>query len=474
MKQLEKLIERIIYRVNINLREHGSFDVEPYIREIVPLNKLVKFYAFYGITSHHPLYFHFSNSNLAGSYFLGKCTVDNSVLYKSDIRGDELKIKGDIFHFQGADISLDHDERISISDSFLIKTLVHSYSHDPENLEEFIIKNTASTPYANIHGAPVEGCFLGPFSTIDLTTLHDCVIGRFAYVQVGEMNHQWVEPGSILIKKAEAFDFSYRFSENILNKYIWFNPGKGPRGIFMDFVENRKQDFQRVFDVVHLKSPMSVPSGASINRYSVWKGKSRVSENVLVAQRAYLENALLGKGSNAQENCYIINSKLEGLNVTAHGAKIINANLGKKTFVGFNSFLHGTPECMLNIGKDSIIMPHTIIDLNEPVNIPSGHLVWGYITNQADLKQHCIALDKLSAVDGEIKLGIMRFQGSGSVFVKAFRDRIEHILEANGAFFDGTKIKGHAQKGQNIAYNIIQPYPMGIQKGIYPTIDISL
>jgi hypothetical protein len=129
---------------------------------------------------------------------------------------------------------------------------------------------------------------------------------------------------------------------------------------------------------------------------------------------------------------------------------------------------------MLNIGKESIIMPHTIIDLKEPVNIPSGHIVWGYITNQADLERHCIALDKLSAVDGEIKLGIMQFQGSGSVFVKAFRDRIEHILEANGAFFDGTKFKGHAQKGQNIAYNIIQPYPMGSQKGLYPTIDIRL
>jgi carbonic anhydrase/acetyltransferase-like protein (isoleucine patch superfamily) len=474
LKQLEKLIERIIYRVNINLREHGSFDVEPYIREIVPVNKLSKFYAFYGITSHHPLYFHFSNSNLAGSYFLGKCTVDNSVLYKSDIRGDELKTKGDIFHFQGADIVLDHDEKIAISDSFLIKTLVHNYSHDPETLEEFAIKNTASTPYANIHGAPVEGCFLGPFSTIDLTTLHDCVIGRFAYVQVGEMIHQWVEPGSILIKKAEAFDFSYRFRENILNRYIRFMPGKGPRGIFIDFIENRKKDFQVIFDVVHLKSPMSVPPGASINRYSVWKGKSRVSENVLVAQRAYLENALLGKGSNAQENCYIINSKLEGFNVTAHGAKIINANLGEKTFVGFNSFLHGTPEFKLTIGNNSIIMPHTIIDLKEPLYIPSGHVVWGHITDKTDLEQHSLPLEKLSATNGEISMGAMRFEGSGSIFVKGFRDRIEHILEANGAFFDGTKYRGHAQKGQNIAYNIIQPYPMGSSKGIYPTIDIRL
>ncbi|MCJ7597006.1 MAG: transferase [Desulfobacterales bacterium] len=472
MKQLKKLIERIICRVNINLREHGSFDVGPYINEIVPINQLNKFYAFYGITSHHPLYFHFSHSSLAGSYFLGKCTVDNSVLYKSDIRGDELKERGDIFHFQGEDIAVDHDEKISISDSFLMKTLVHNYSHDPENLEEFIIKNTVSTPYANIHGAPVEGCFLGPFSTVDLTTLHDCVVGRFAYVQVGEMIHHWIEPGSILIKKPEAFDFSYRFPENILNRYITFSPGKGPGGMFMDFVEDRKHDFQRVFDVVHLKSPVPVPSGASISRYSVFKGKSEVRENVLVAQRAYLENALLGKGSNAQENCYIINSKLGGYNVTAHGAKIINARLDEKVFVGFNSFLQGHEGAKLTVGKGSIVMPHTIVDLEEPVDIPSDHLVWGYITNKRDLGEHSISLERLSGIDGEMKLGAMHFEGLGSAFVEAFQRRIEHILEANGAFFDGTRFRGHAQKGQNIAYNIIQPYPMGLQKGLYPTIDI--
>jgi len=472
MKQLEKLIDRIISRVNVNLREHGSFDIGPYVNEIVSINKLNRFYAFYGITAHHPLYFHFSHSNLAGSYFLGKCTVDNSVLYKSDIRGDELKEQGDTFQVQGEDITVDHDEKISITDSFLIKTLVHNYSHDPEDLEEFIIKSTFAAPYANIHGAPVEGCFLGPFSTIDLTTLHDCVIGRFAYVQVGEMTHHWVEPGSILIKRPEAFDFSYRFPENILNRYITFSPGKGPGGLFMDFVEDRKADFQRVFDVVHLKTPVPVPSGASISRYSVFKGKSEVSENVLVAQRAYLENAVLGRGSNAQENCYIINSRLGGYNVTAHGAKIINAGLEERGFVGFNSFLQGQEGAKLRVGKGSIVMPHTIIDLKEPVDIPAEHLVWGYITSRRDLEHHSISLERLAGVDGKVKVGAMHFEGLGSVFVQAFKNRIEHILEANGAFFDGTRFRGHAQKGQNISFNIIQPYPMGPQKGLYPTIDI--
>jgi hypothetical protein len=67
MTQLKKLIDRIINRVNINLRE-PAFDVGPYLRHLIPYNKFVKFYAFYGLSAHHPLLFRFSQSSLAGSF----------------------------------------------------------------------------------------------------------------------------------------------------------------------------------------------------------------------------------------------------------------------------------------------------------------------------------------------------------------------------------------------------------------------
>ena len=92
MKALKKLFDRIVQRVNINLREF-DYDVHPFVKDLVPFDQLVKFYGFYGITPHHPLDFQFRHSNLAGSYFLGKCRTTNSILYKSDIRGDELKKK---------------------------------------------------------------------------------------------------------------------------------------------------------------------------------------------------------------------------------------------------------------------------------------------------------------------------------------------------------------------------------------------
>ncbi len=472
MKQLEKLIDRIIRHVNIYLR-HFNFDSTPYLKRIIALTQFCKFYGFYGITAHHPLHFHFSSSNFAGSYLLGACKVDNSILYKSDIRGDELKSKGDVMTYRDICIPVERDEIIRIEDSFLIKNLVHNYSHDPEKPETFLIKCSAAMHYANIHGSPMVGCFLGPFSTVDLTALRDSIIGEFSYIQAGDLYKQRIGPGVIWVKHGDFFDFTYTFPQDVLKKYVNFTPGKTPSGIIMEFVEKRETDFQGIYDVVHLKSRVQVPPNASVNRYSVIKGSCHISQNVLVAQRAHLEDAWMGKGANAQENCYISHSRLEGLDITAHGAKIIHATLGQKVFVGFNSFLKGTPESPLVIGEKCIIMPHTIMDLKEPVTIDPETLVWGYITRQKDVPNHSLPLKDLMSVNKSRQIGRMRFNGSGEMFVNAFHHRIEHILEANCLYFDGKKGKGHAQKGQNISFNIIQPYPMGPMKGIYPTMDIN-
>ena len=472
MKELKTLFDRIVQRANINLREL-QVDVTPYISHLVSLEKLVQFYAFYGITPHHPLNFVFRHSNLAGSYFLGKCRVANSILYKSDIRGDELKKQGDVVNYEHFKIQVHRDEAIEIEDSFLIKTLVHNFSHDPETLEKFFITNTVSTHYANIHGSPTDGSFLGPFATVDLTTMNDCVLGTFSYIQAGEIGHLNIDPGTIWVRVPGVFNFLYNHPIDKLNHYIFFDQNKLPQGLLIDFVEDRKAAFQQIFEVVNVAPSVSVPNTASLDRFAVVKPKTHIGDNVLVAQRAYLQNSWLGKGANAQENCYIINSRLEGNNVTAHGAKIIEADMGENVFVGFNSFLHGRPDNRLAIGKDCIVMPHTIIDIKAPLSVPPGHLVWGMINDQTDLEANSISLAKLSKVDSNLSQGDMVFEGSGKTFVNAFRERIHHILEANGALYDGIKNKGHAQKNQNISFNTIQPYPEGALEGLYPTILIQ-
>ena len=388
------------------------------------------------------------------------------------MRGDELKEKGEIFRGEDFEIQIHDDEIIRISDSFLIKTLVHSNSHDPENPEEFVIQNTISMPYANIHGSPAEGSFLGPFSTLDLTKSHNSVLGDFSYVQVGELIHSMVEPGRVWINNPDVFDFSYQYPRETLDWYVKSQPGRNPSGIFMDFVEARKEAFQPVYDTFYIGDVCDLPRGSHLSQYALIKDSS-VGDNVLIAQRAYVESSYLGAGANAQENCYIINSRLEGKNVTAHGGKIINAIMEPKAFTGFNSFLRGGEHTPLRVGAESIVVPHTIIDLEESLEIPPRHVVWGIIRNKKDLATNMIALDDLMKVNGDHSMGAMRFQGDGARFVRSFQNRIEHILEANGAYFDGEQKIGHAQKKQHISFNTIQPYAVGELEGIFPTIHIT-
>lgn len=470
--QLEELIEHIVTRVNVNLRNPRA-DVRPFVSWLVGEDKFAQYYAFYALTPHHPLYFRFHNSSLAGTYFLGKCEVENAVLYKSDIRGDELKKKGTVVKVGNDDVAVYADEIISIRNSILLKTLVHNSSHDPESLEIFRIRNTVALHYSNIHGTCTEGLLLKPFGTVDLSTVHNCTVGVFSYVQVSELSHEHIGDGLVWVRVNDAFEFRYQYPAGALKKYVDYVPGETPRGEFMAFLDSRKEDFMPVYASIMPELPADVPESALVSPYSVVKGDTQIGENVLVAQRAYAENSLLGNGTNVQENGYIVNSVLEGMDVTAHGGKVIHCHMGQKVFTGFNSFLRGGATCPVRIGGDSIVMPHTIIDAEEAIDIPANSLVWGLITRQADLETHCMCLDDFAKLKGQFRLGRMSFEGAGKLFVDGFRNRIEHILAENGAYFDDEDTQGHAQKTQGSSYSILQPYPQGNLKGLCPTVTIG-
>ncbi len=468
MKQVLLLIDRISSRVNANLREF-DFDVEPFINASTNLPKLLNYYASYAVTSKHPLKLQFSSSNVAGSYFLGKCLVNRSVVYKSDVRGDELKRKGEII-FCSKELPLVEDEIITIRDSFLFKTLIHNKSHNLETPEEFFIRNTVAAHFSNIHGSTLEGCYLGLFATVDLMALHSCIVGDFSYIQVEELFHRAIKPGTVWLAN-DDFSFQYNYPEEILKRYVALDAEFKPVGRLIDFVEERKTDFDRLFEQITMDS-FDIPQSSTVNRFALVQGKTRIGKNVLICQRSCLENAEMGIGSNAQENTYIINSKLSGYDVTAHGAKILHSLLGRKVFVAFNSFLNGKPTARIKIGQNCIIMPHTIIDADEPITIPDNHLVWGFIGSQNDLRENTISLADLEN-SNELVLGNMVFHGDGKAFVNAFKERFEHILEVNGAYYAKGKNRGHAQSDQSASFNMIQPYRTGPNRGIYPTITIE-
>ncbi len=474
MKELNNLIEHVVARVSANLRDPG-LDVSQYVRNQIPMDSHAMYYGFYALTHQHPLSFSFKHSSLAGTYFLGKTEVELSVVYKCDIRGDELKRKGTVVDMHGAKLRLFQDERISIRHSFLVKTLVHNNSHDPENVEIFKILNTIALQYSNIHGTPVEGCIIEPFATVDLSSCHNCIVGAFAYVQGGELSGRRIEPGHILIENPGVFSINYQHSPEVLEKYLTLDENHRPSGVFMDFCEARKHDFEPVYNAAQPEIPVEFPDTSFVSHYSLIRGDCAIGNNVMVCQRAYVENSRLGDGSNAQENCYIINSNYEGMNVTAHGGKVINADLGQGTFTGFNSFVYGREKARVTIGKDCVTMPHTIIDAEEPIGIPDGSLIWGYIRTQADVATNTVLLSEISK-QTRFEQGGLVAEGDLAAFVEGFAHRIQHILEENGAYFDAgdpDRTAGHAQKTQDVGYNTVQAYMGGDLKGLCPTMRIE-
>ncbi|WP_207263910.1 transferase [Desulfovibrio sp. Huiquan2017] len=472
MEKLEELFDHIASRVNVNLKPMGV-DVRTILQNSIPRERHLLYYAFYALTEDHPISFKFKNSNLAGTYFLGRTLVDSSVLYKSNVRGDELKRKGDVVEFNGVKTKLFYDEVIRIINSYLVKTLVHNNSKNPETPEVFRILNSAAMHYSNIHGTTLEGVYLGAFATADLSIMHNCVIGDFAYVQAGDLSRLTVEPGRVWIKSGDLFEFNYLYPEGVIEQYVKLDQNGHLTGKFVDYVDEFKEDFVPIYSTARPENDHIVPETAYVSPYAVLKGRCEVGENALIVQRAHVEDSFIGKGSNAQENCYIKNSVYEGNNVTAHGGKVIWTTVGKNVFVGFNSFIHGRQDCPITIGRDSIVMPHTIIDAEECIEIPDNSAIWGYVTKQADLKTQCIDLDELAKA-GDLTLGNATFKGNGKAFVDAFRHRIDHIREENGAYFDGSdNTRGHAQKTRDAAFNILQPFQSGKDAGMYPTMTIG-
>ncbi|CCO25512.1 hexapeptide repeat-containing transferase [Maridesulfovibrio hydrothermalis] len=473
MQRIKRLVKHIISRINVNLKPMG-LDIEQVLMESIPFDELTKYYAYYALSIDHPLYFRFRESNLGGTYFLGKCDVDRSIVFLSDIRGDELKTKNTKVQFGEVKTELYQDEIIQVINSYLIRTLVHNHSRNPEIPEYFRILNTAAMYYSNIHGTTTEGVYLGAFATADLSVLHNCILGNYAYVQAGDLSRVCIDPGRIWIRQEGKYEFDYRYSPVTIEKYVSWDQNGELTGVFAKFLKGRRSDFLPVYDsLTASENQIHVPNHAFLSRYAVVKGDCIIGENCLVAQRAYIEDSVMGAGANAQENSFIVNTECADLCVVAHGGKMIYTKLGEKVFIGFNCFLQGTVDKKISIGAGSIIMPHTIIDAEEPVTVPEETLVWGYIANQNDLKNQSMSMAEF-AKEKRINLGNMSFTGDGAAFIKDFQNRIDHILVENGARYDGkSHSRGHAQKTQSVSYNLFQPYLAGEKEGLFPTIVVE-
>ena len=472
MKHLEQLLKHIEMRCRI---------ASPIIKETfwqnlhdhTPLEKLASIPALYAFTGDHPVGLHVKHSCISGSFLLGNVNISRSIVYKSDIRGDEFKKAGDAVTIFDDAVMLHEDEAAKIRDSILLNVLVHNHSHDPTLLEDFSIKNSAAYEHANIHGSPINGVVMMPFSTIDLTSATHSIIGAYSYVQTGELRDTIVDSGAIIIRFNDDFNFYYLFPYHVVEKYLGKPENFYQNGVFSNFVKEKEAELEDIIINGGRMRLESVPSSSHVSYYSYIHGENTIGENVFVSQNAYLDNAYLGKGANVQENCFIVNSTLKGFNATAHGAKIINAEIGTNCFSGFNSFIRGSEKGKITTGSGCIIMPHTIIDAVEPIEIPDRSIVWGFIEKQADLSETSITVDELRK-NGEFgKNRNVEFEGDGYLFSETLENRVKHILESNGAFYDGKKNMGHAQLSRDMAASRLNAYPSGPNKGLFPNILID-
>jgi hypothetical protein len=214
------------------------------------------------------------------------------------------------------------------------------------------------------------GSFLGPFPHRPVH--HTKQLPGYAYVHVCDLQPTIVDPGHIWIRNKSGDEFNYRYDPAVLSRYISINPGERAKGILMDFVESRKRDFERVFGFLYASRPETYSPGSFVSRYAVVKGETSIGENVLVAQRAYLQNAKMGKGANAQENSYVVDSVL---NLRLGGPRPrSSAPLGSNVRGASMRLCAERPEAPLSYARVACVAPHHH-RLVEPVELPPA-CVW--------------------------------------------------------------------------------------------------
>jgi carbonic anhydrase/acetyltransferase-like protein (isoleucine patch superfamily) len=471
--RLSTLCMHIRRQVEAHLTEFG-FSAAPHLSGWLDIDRLRHGRAMLGVTPHHPLDFFAREAALAGSYLLGPCRVIRSVAWQSDLRGDELKRAGDEIPTGSDARPLWRNERIHLRHSMLLRTLVHNHNSDPRSPDELGIQDSLALPFANIHGSSAHGCFLGPLATLDLTSARDSCIGAFSYVCTGRLEGQHIAPGRVWLRSPDGeFEFYYRYAPEDLEPYLQHGPGEPPTGILDEIHRIFRPDLEQALDASPGQTAANQPLDGFVSPGSLLKGSVELERNVLVAQRAYLEDCHLGPGSNAQENCCLIRCRLEGEDITAHGGVVWNCRLGSGVFVGFNSLLRGRPESPLTIGDGCIIMPHSILDADQELAIPAHSLVWGLVRGPGDLATQTVSLAELKEISGKTVRGNLRLTGSGEALVNALTERISHILESNGALFDGARRAGHAQLHQGEAHHLFAPLSDVPRAGLFPMIRLS-
>ncbi len=344
--------------------------------------------------------------SVVDSTLVGNVNVNNGTrLSKVTIRDDETDYAG--IHLTNTKMK-DH-------------SMVHC--HAPSKTDLAVrITNSKAEKGALYHGIVGDKVNLGAFGVIDLANATNVTVGCRGYLWQKDVSGITLNNGDMLIKFND-FEFAHTIAagdNEILNKY------------------NEKQLVlrEKYHSNLHEENTCTfLETGADCHAddYACLEGEIGVGQNANITPHAVVINSKLGFGSNAQENTILVDTVFGDRVIGAHGATILNGNVGDNSLMMFNAYSdNASYGAHVVLGANSI---HDFSGLNEKVELEGGRFYFGYATTKEEAIQNSVTFDEIKAMTG------------GQAFVEALVNRMNNsILKGNGADYIPGGEFGLAQK----------------------------
>jgi carbonic anhydrase/acetyltransferase-like protein (isoleucine patch superfamily) len=308
-----------------------------------------------------------------------------SYLYRTVARGDELPPGGIIY----------------IVNSSLNQTSVHCA---PKNGKRFLIQDSVLNPGSIAHGSQSIRSTYGLFGTADLSELVHFKVGALSYVQ----SEKPLGPDSPANGKNGLIYFdtaNFKLSSQM-------TPEEVAKGI--EIREELSQHLTRCMN--EARDYNGIPENSYVSPYAIVKDSS-IGESVIAVPMCYVNESVIGDGSNVQEMVVIKNSALGRKVTNAHGAKVLNSDLGDEVFTMFNGLWNRA-----RVGEGSILLPGlTVYPANGDVTIPSEVFVVGNIYDAKKVSDNIVDFEAFRKNHGDDAL-------------ESILHRRAHIIEGNMGF----------------------------------------
>ncbi len=344
--------------------------------------------------------------SVVDSTLVGNVNVNNGTkLSKVTVRDDETGYAG--IHLTNT-IMGDH-------------SMVHC--HAPSKTDLAVrITNSKADKGALYHGIVGDNVNLGAFGVIDLANATNVTVGCRGYIWQKDISDITLNDGDVLIK-FDDFEFQHTIAGGDLNILDQYN-------------EKQLELREKYHSVLHEENTctyLETGDDCHADDYACLEGEIGVGQNANITPNAVVINSKLGFGSNAQENTILINTTFGDRVIGAHGATVLNGNVGDSSLMMFNVYSNNA-----SYGAQTVLCANSIHDFSgsdEQVELEGGRLYFGYATNKEEAVQNSATFDQIKSMPG------------GQAFFDGLVNRMNNsILKGNGADYVPGDEPGLAQK----------------------------